>query len=293
MTPIILVLLVAVSLGAVIMSFVPALTGDSRADKRRKALKGNYQTARATVQIDRQKDQRRKSVTQALKAQSEQLAKQKKHLTLEMMIFQAGLKTTRMAFIRNSIILGAAVALVSWILDVPILFALVFGIAAGYLLPRMVLKHLRKRYQSKFLDELPNAVEAIVRGVKSGLPLNDSIRVVAKEGKEPVKSEFVRVLDQQNFGQSMTEAIQVMYERVPLPEVNFFVVVITVQQQAGGNLSEALTNLSARCSGTASRCRPRSRRCPRRPRPPPTSSGPCPSSSLRSFRWSARAISPR
>ena len=102
----------------------------------------------------------------------------------------------------------------------------------------------KKRFQAKFLDELPNAVEAIVRGVKSGLPLNDSIRVVAKESKEPVKSEFARVLDQQNFGMSMMEAIQVLFERVPLPEVNFFVVVITVQQQAGGNLSEALTNLS-------------------------------------------------
>src|SRR5690606_9242588 len=95
-----------------------------------------------------------------------------------------------------------------------------------------------------FLDELPNAIEAIVRGVKTGLPLNDTVRLVAKDAKEPVRSEFGRILDQQAFGFSMQEAIQVLLERVPLPEVNFFVVVITVQQQAGGNLSEALSNLA-------------------------------------------------
>ena len=108
----------------------------------------------------------------------------------------------------------------------------------------MYVSHKRKRYQDRYLDELPNAIEAIVRGVKTGLPLNDSMRVVAKDTKEPVKSEFARVLDQQSFGFSMTEAVQVLLERVPLPEVNFFVVVISVQQQAGGNLSEALGNLA-------------------------------------------------
>ncbi len=147
-------------------------------------------------------------------------------------------------FIRNSVIVGLVVAVLCWVIQVPLLFALVFGVAAGYLLPRFVLKRRTRRYQDKFLDELPNAVEAIVRGVKSGLPLNDSIRIVSKEVKEPVRSEFQRVLDQQSVGKSMMEAVQVLFDRVPLPEVNFFVVVITVQQQAGGNLSEALTNLS-------------------------------------------------
>jgi tight adherence protein B len=108
----------------------------------------------------------------------------------------------------------------------------------------MYLGRRRKKYQNNFLDELPNAVEAIVRGVKSGLPLNDSMRLVAKEAKEPIKTDFQRVLDQQSLGKSMMEAVQTLYDRVPLPEVNFFVVVITVQQQAGGNLSEALGNLA-------------------------------------------------
>ena len=75
-----------------------------------------------------------------------------------------------------------------------------------------------------------------MRGVKSGLPLNDSMRLVAKEAKEPIKSEFQRVIDQQSVGKTMPEAVATLYERMPVPEVNFFIVVITVQQQAGGNL---------------------------------------------------------
>jgi tight adherence protein B len=186
---------------------------------------------------------RRRSVQEALKSQTGTL-KAKKRVPLQALIFQAGLKTKARAFIRNQVILGAACAVAVFLVQVPIYYAVLFGAAAGYVLPRWWLARKRKQYQNKFLDELPNAVEAIVRGVKSGLPLNDSIRLVAKEAKEPVKSEFGRVLDQQAVGKSMAEAVQILFDRVPLPEVNFFIVVITVQQQAGGNLSEALGNLS-------------------------------------------------
>lgn len=244
MTPLILIVLVLVSAGAVAVAFVPAFSGNNRADKRRKALKGNYREVRQTIQADRQRDQRRKSVQQALKVQSQQVAQRKKRVSLEVQIWQAGMKIKKGAFIRNAVILGIGVAVIAWVLNAPPLFAGIFGLAAGYVLPKFYLKRRRKKYQSKFLDELPNAVEAIVRGVKSGMPLNDSLRVVARDVKEPVRTEFARVLDQQNFGKSMTEAIQILYDRVPTSEVNFFVVVITVQQQAGGNLSEALTNLS-------------------------------------------------
>ena len=165
-------------------------------------------------------------------------------MPLRLQIYQAGMKMSLAAYIRNSVIVGIVIFVICFFVQVPLLFALVFGVAGAYLLPKLVLRHRRKRFQAKFLDELPNAVEAVVRGVKSGLPLNDSMRVVAKEAKDPLKSEFQRVLDQQAVGKSMGEAITVLYDRVPLPEVNFFIVVITVQQQSGGNLSEALTNLS-------------------------------------------------
>lgn len=244
MSPLVFALLAIVCVGAAGLALVPSLLGPSRADKRIKALQGDIQANRRENNAAHTRDLRRKSIQETLKSQSELIEKRKRRAPLQDQIFQAGMKIKRNDFIRNQVVVGVVAFVACFLLQVPLLFAAVFGIAAGYLLPKMYLARRRKKFQNQFLDELPNAVEAIVRGVKSGLPLNDSMRVVAKEVKEPVKSEFQRVLDQQAVGKSMTEAVQILFDRVPLPEVNFFVVVITVQQQAGGNLSEALGNLA-------------------------------------------------
>ncbi|MEQ1768428.1 MAG: type II secretion system F family protein [Devosia sp.] len=239
-------LLAAVGVGAAGFALVPSILGGNtaRADKRIKALQGDLQANRREATQARSRDGRRKQIQDTLKAQNDALGKRKKRIPLQDQLFQAGMKIKARDFIRNQIILGALVAIATFVLQVPVLYCVIFGIAAAYLLPKFYLGRRRKRFQNAYLDELPNAVEAIVRGVKSGLPLNDSMRLVAKEAKEPIKSEFQKVLDQQSLGKSMTEAISSLFDRVPLPEVNFFVVVITVQQQAGGNLSEALSNLA-------------------------------------------------
>lgn len=244
MSVLVIAVLALITLGAALFAFVPAFSGSSRADKRRKALAADYQQHRRQTQEGRQRDARRRTVQDALKSQSEEMQRRKKRVPLQMQILRAGMKTKANVFIRNSIIFGVGVGIGSWVLGVPVLFAPIFGAAAGYVLPRWYLARRRRKYQDKFLTELPNAVEAIVRGVKAGMPLNDSLRVVAKDAKEPVRSEFARVLEQQSVGKSIGEAIPLLFERIPLPEVNFLVVVITVQQSAGGNLSEALTNLS-------------------------------------------------
>lgn len=243
MTPIILAILAALAVGAAGFALVPALMGGGRADKRIKALQTDVRATRTTVDASRARETRRKELQQTLKAQTAALEKKKK-VNLRDKIYQAGMKIKPAAFIRNSVIVGLVVFALCFVLQLALLYSLVFGVAAGYLLPQMFLGFRRKRYRNAFLDELPNAVEAIVRGVKAGMPLNDSMRLVAKEAKEPIKSDFQRVIDQQAVGMTIQEAIVSLYDRVPVPEVNFFIVVITVQAQAGGNLSEALTNLS-------------------------------------------------
>ena len=235
--------LAIVGVAAAGFALVPGLVGSNRADKRIRALQGDVQANRRSADTARKTDTRRKQIQDTLKAQNEALGK-KKRIALQDQIFQAGMKIKARDWIRNQIIVGAIVAVICFVLQVPWYFAIIFGVASGYLLPKFYMGRRRKKHQNAYLEELPNAVEAIVRGVKSGLPLNDSMRLVAKEAKEPVKTEFQRVLDQQQMGKSTTEAINVLFDRMPLPEVNFFVVVITVQQQAGGNLSEALGNLS-------------------------------------------------
>jgi tight adherence protein B len=111
-------------------------------------------------------------------------------------------------------------------------------------LPRWILGFLIKRRQNKFLTEFPNALDVIVRSIKSGLPLNDAIRLIANEGKEPVKGEFRRVVESQQIGLSVPDACSRMTNHMPLQEVNFFAIVIAIQSQAGGNLSEAIGNLA-------------------------------------------------
>lgn len=245
MNPLVLAILAAVAVGAAGFALVPSMLGGSRrADKRMKAMQGDVRAARIAGEADRNRDTRRKELQQTLKAQTAALEKKKKRVPLRDQLYQAGMKIKPAGFIRNSVIVGALVAAICFVLQTEWYYWVIFGVTGGYLLPRMYLKQRRKRYQAQFLDELPNAVEAIVRGVKSGLPLNDSMRLVAKEAREPIKSDFQKVLDQQAVGKTIQEAVVTLYDRVPLPEVNFFIVVITVQAQAGGNLSEALGNLA-------------------------------------------------
>jgi tight adherence protein B len=110
--------------------------------------------------------------------------------------------------------------------------------------PRWVVNFLRKRRMAKFLDEFANASDVIVRGVKAGLPLNDCIKIIANEAAEPVRSEFRHIVETQALGVPLADAVAKLPERVPVPEANFFAIVVAVQARAGGNLSEALGNLS-------------------------------------------------
>jgi tight adherence protein B len=109
------------------------------------------------------------------------------------------------------------------------------ALLAGALgIPRWIVIFLRARRVKAFLNEFP----------KSGLPLNDAIRLIASESLEPVRGEFRRIVESQQMGLSIPEAAMRMPETMPCPEAGFFGIVIQIQSQAGGNLSEALGNLS-------------------------------------------------
>ena len=116
--------------------------------------------------------------------------------------------------------------------------------AGGFGLPSWILKFLKKRRESMFLKHFPDAIDVIVRGIKAGLPLLDCIKVITNDSPEPVCSEFRAIVETQSFGLPLGEACAKMYERIPVAEANFFGIVISIQQKAGGNLSEALGNLS-------------------------------------------------
>lgn len=119
-----------------------------------------------------------------------------------------------------------------------------FALGAGFGGPNLMLALLRKQRIKKMTTEFPAAVDIVVRGVKSGLPFQDCLRIISQETAEPLRSEFQKIRNDLDVGLPMSEAIQRFAERVPLSEANFFSIVITIQARSGGSLSASLTNLS-------------------------------------------------
>ncbi|OJF91511.1 type II secretion system F family protein [Pararhizobium antarcticum] len=189
---------------------------------------------------------RRKSVQDSLKdLEKKQLEKtSRKTPAMKVRLVQAGLSVSVAKFYMISFALGFVIAFLVFIGTGNPLVAAGVLIAGAAGLPRWLINFLVKRRGKKFLEEFPNALDVMVRSIKSGLPLNDAIRLIANDGQEPVKAEFKRVIEAQQLGLNIPEACARMINVVPLPEVNFFAIVIAIQAQAGGNLSEAIGNLS-------------------------------------------------
>lgn len=190
---------------------------------------------------------RRKSVQDTLKEIERKQAESSKKIanqTLKQRLPQTGFALTLTHFVIASTTLGLMFFCIGLVLGMTLLLAACVGFVAGVGLPRWILSFLIKRRQGKFLIEFPNALDVMVRAIKSGLPLNDALRMIATDAQEPVKAEFRRVVESQQLGISVPEACARMFTAMPLQEVNFFSIVIAIQSQAGGNLSEALANLS-------------------------------------------------
>lgn len=188
--------------------------------------------------------QRRKQVQETLKELEAAQAARRSKITLRTRIEQAGLDISERSFMIISAGLGLAVFLLVLLSGQMPLVALMAGFAAGLGLPRWVLGYLKKRRLDQFTEEFANAVDVIVRGLKAGLPLHDCMQIIAAEAASPVKDEFRELVDGQRVGITLEQGLQRMCERVPSPDLNFFQIVIAIQQKTGGNLSEALENLS-------------------------------------------------
>ena len=231
--------LAAVAAGGIAYVFIyPLLSGDARAERRQKALMSSKQEGRERAAHS----SRREQIAQTLKEL--EARKGGKTVTIEQRITQAGLSWSKSQFFLISAAIGLSCTAMTFLL-IGNLFATAGALVAGVLgVPRWLLGFLKKRRINKFLEELPNAMDVIVRGLRSGLPLADCLRIIAVEAKEPLQSEFRSIIDTQALGIPLGEAVAKMYERVPVAETNFFGIVISVQQKSGGNLAETLGNLS-------------------------------------------------
>ncbi len=231
--------LVAVAAGAVAYVFLmPYLSGEKRADQRRKALG----QSRAVLAERGVAANRREQVAKSLKELEAKRDKTK--VTLELRFARAGLDWTRRKYYVVSAVIAVVFALGVLMITGSPLVAVLALFVGGLGAPSWMLKRLQNRRIAAFVEELPNAMDVVVRGLRSGIPLGDCLRMIAREAKEPLRSEFRVAIEAETLGIPLSEAILRMYERVPVTEVNFFAVVIGIQQKSGGNLSEALGNLS-------------------------------------------------
>jgi tight adherence protein B len=236
-----LAFLAATALGGLAWVFIyPLLSGEKKAEHRRASVARPEPAAR---QVEKSQRSRREQVEGSLKELEARRRKERK-IPLSSRLTQAGLGWSTQKFMIVSGILAAVCFAMTMVLGGGLIGAVGLAFAAGFGLPRWVLGFLKKRREKAFLRALPDAVDVIVRGIKAGLPLFESIKVVAADSPEPLKSEFLAIIETQAIGMPLGDACARLFDRMPVPEANFFGIVIAIQQKSGGNLSEALGNLS-------------------------------------------------
>jgi tight adherence protein B len=247
-----IVLLVAVSTGAVAYGVLYSrIETDkkttSRINRVRSAATDTSQVKAARDRVQ-EISKRRKSVQDSIKElekkQQQEKTKKANAMSLKAKLVQSGLPVTLTQFYLLSAAFGLLVLAMTFLSGMPPLVMAGASFVAGLGLPRWIVGFLVSRRQKQFLEEFPNSLDVMVRSIRSGLPLNDAIRMIASDGQEPVKSEFRRIVESQQLGLSVPESVTRMHQTMPLSEVSFFAIVIAIQGQAGGNLSEALANLS-------------------------------------------------
>ena len=244
MLPIIAAILAFLMIGSVGWVLVSGDSGGAnQAVKRAKALR--------VASIE--KDQKRKGAANTPEARRKQIISQLREVdrrdrrartTLAAKLKQADLKISARTFIMVSAGLGLVAALLALLLSGKILLALGVGITFGVGLPRWVVGMMGKKRLKKFSLAFPDAVDVLVRGIKSGLPVHDGFKIIARESPAPLGPEFQMLVEGLGVGLTLGEALDKMYERMPTPELKFFSIVIAIQQKTGGNLAEALSNLT-------------------------------------------------
>ena len=241
MDSIALFFLAAVAIGGLAWVFVyPILSGERKAEQRMASVAKAEPAARAT----RGHQKSRRDVIENTLKEFEERNKKNKRVPLTTRIAQAGLTWSKRQYAIVSAGIGMAMFIIGLFTGAGFLPAIGLGFAGAFGLPYWLLSYLKKRREAKFLNAFPDAVDIIVRGVKAGLPLLDCMKMITIDAPEPLKSEFRAIVETQAVGISLGEACGKLYEHMPLPEANFFGIVIGIQQKAGGNLSEALGNLS-------------------------------------------------
>lgn len=224
--------------------FVGGDDSSAQALKRAENLgvRGGQVSGKKTAAQANTPEARRKQIELQLKEAERK--ERKARMTMAAKLKHAGLSMNVRTFWIISGVLGLVAAVLPLLFGLNILVALGIGFVIGFGLPRWVVGSIGKGRMKKFSGEFANATDVIVRGIKSGLPVHDCFKIIAKEAPAPLGPEFQTLVENVSVGLTLNQALDKMYERMPTPELKFFSIVIAIQQKTGGNLAEALSNLS-------------------------------------------------
>lgn len=164
---------------------------------------------------------------------------------LRLRLASAGLRLSISKYLLICLIVGLLVLGILHVMDVvPLLVAVLFGLFAGIMLPHAIVGFLVVRRRNKFIAHFPEAIDLMVRGLRSGLPISESIRTAGTEIVDPVGQELRHITDSVRLGEKLEEALWDCSRRLDIQEFNFFTVALNIQSETGGNLAETLGNLS-------------------------------------------------
>ncbi|HEX4637502.1 MAG TPA: type II secretion system F family protein [Rhizomicrobium sp.] len=235
--------LFALTLGGVAFAFTG---GDEKTQKRVAAVAKPAAAARGRSGVSLDPAQKRKNVAALLKDVEKNRTAKQERPTMRRRLEQAGFpKANPRDYWIICGIAACAAAGLAILTHQNLLVIVAASFVVGLGLPRWVLGFLTNRRKKKFTENFATAIDVIVRSVKSGLPTNEALRIVAREVPNPVGVEFHNMVESLKVGVTLDQAMKRMMESMPTAEVGFFAIVMTIQSKSGGNLSEALGNLAA------------------------------------------------
>ncbi len=237
------ILLISLGLTGLVALLAVALIGPSPA----KAAARRLQTLRlrhSESALDRVEAQMRKAVASRRPRTHVIAGSSSRRAAFHLRLHRTGKGWTMRQYLYASIGLGAVIAALLMLKTGSLLLSCVIALTVGLGLPHMVVGRLIKRRGASFTSKFPDAIELLVRGLRSGLPVSETLGIVSTEVPGPVGQEFKLVTERMKIGRAMEDALQDSADRLNMAEFNFFCITLAIQRETGGNLAETLANLS-------------------------------------------------